>query len=139
MENQILEELKKLNSRFDNLEEDLRGFKQEVSDKFDAMDQRFNAMDQRLDSMDQRFNAMDQRLDSMDQRFDAMDQRLDSMDQRFDAIDQRLDSIEKYSRDAVDILIELSKRTVSIEQYQKLKKQVDLNTKDIHELRLKIG
>lgn len=97
MENQILEELKKLNSRFDNLEEDLRGFKQEVSDKFDAMDQRFNA------------------------------------------IDQRLDSIEKYSRDAVDILIELSKRTVSIEQYQKLKKQVDLNTKDIHELRLKIG
>lgn len=97
MENQILEELKKLNSRFDNLEEDLRGFKQEVSDKFDAMDQ-----------------------------------RLDSMD-------QRLDSIEKYSRDAVDILIELSKRTVSIEQYQKLKKQVDLNTKDIHELRLKIG
>lgn len=104
MENQILEELKKLNSRFDNLEEDLRGFKQEVSDKFDAMDQRFNAMDQ-----------------------------------RFDAIDQRLDSIEKYSRDAVDILIELSKRTVSIEQYQKLKKQVDLNTKDIHELRLKIG
>ena len=74
MENQILEELKKLNSRFDNLEEDLRGFKQEVSDKFDAMDQRFNAMDQ-----------------------------------RFDAIDQRLDSIEKYSRDAVDILIELSK------------------------------
>ncbi|WP_314024168.1 hypothetical protein [Filifactor alocis] len=125
MENQILEELKKLNSRFDNLEEDLRGFKQEVSDKFDAMDQRFN--------------AMDQRLDSMDQRFDAIDQRLDSMDQRFDAIDQRLDSIEKYSRDAVDILIELSKRTVSIEQYQKLKKQVDLNTKDIHELRLKIG
>lgn len=97
MENQILEELKKLNSRFDNLEEDLRGFKQEVSDKFDAMDQ------------------------------------------RFDAIDQRLDSIEKYSRDAVDILVELSKRTVSIEQYQKLKKQVDLNTKDIHELRLKIG
>ena len=97
MENQILEELKKLNSRFDNLEEDLRGFKQEVSDKFDAMDQRFNA------------------------------------------IDQRLDSIEKYSRDAVDILIELSKRTVSIEQYQNLKKQVDLNTKDIHELRLKIG
>lgn len=97
MENQILEELKKLNSRFDNLEEDLRGFKQEVSDKFDAMDQRFNAMD------------------------------------------QRFDSIEKYSRDAVDILIELSKRTVSIEQYQKLKKQVDLNTKDIHELRLKIG
>lgn len=97
MENQILEELKKLNSRFDNLEEDLRGFKQEVSDKFDAMDQ------------------------------------------RFDAIDQRLDSIEKYSRDSVDILIELSKRTVSIEQYQKLKKQVDLNTKDIHELRLKIG
>ena len=104
MENQILEELKKLNSRFDNLEtrfdnleEDLRGFKQEVSDKFDAMDQRFNA------------------------------------------IDQRLDSIEKYSRDAVDILIELSKRTVSIEQYQKLKKQVDFNTKDIHELRLKIG
>ena len=125
MENQILEELKKLNSRFDNLEEDLRGFKQEVSDKFDAMDQRFN--------------AMDQRLDSMDQRFDAIDQRLDSMDQRFDAIDQRLDSIEKYSRDAVDILIELSKRTVSIEQYQKLKKQVDLNTKDIHELSLKIG
>lgn len=118
MENQILEELKKLNSRFDNLEEDLRGFKQEVSDKFDAMDQRFNAMAQRLDSMDQRFDAIDQRLDSMDQRFD---------------------SIEKYSRDAVDILIELSKRTVSIEQYQKLKKQVDLNTKDIHELRLKIG
>ncbi|WP_454965116.1 hypothetical protein [Filifactor alocis] len=132
MENQILEELKKLNSRFDNLEEDLRGFKQEVSDKFDAMDQRFNAMDQRFDAIDQRFNAMDQRLDSMDQRFDAIDQR-------FDAIDQRLDSIEKYSRDAVDILIELSKRTVSIEQYQKLKKQVDLNTKDIHELRLKIG
>ena len=75
----------------------------------------------------------------MDQRFNAMDQRLDSMDQRFDAIDQRLDSIEKYSRDAVDILIELSKRTASIEQYRKLKKQVDLNTKDIHELRLKIG
>ena len=66
-----------------------------LSDMFsNILDRKFDAIDQRLDAMDRRFEAIDQRLDAMDRRFDAMDQRLDSMDKRFDRIENRLDVIE---------------------------------------------
>ena len=55
------------------------------------MDERFDAVDKRLDAMDERFDAVDKRLDAMDERFDAMDKRLDKMDQRMDVFEVKLD------------------------------------------------
>jgi hypothetical protein len=43
------------------------------------------------EDMRERFGAMDQRFDAMDRRFDAMDQRLDTMEERTELITQRLD------------------------------------------------
>ena len=37
--------------------------------KFDAIDERFAAMDQRLTTIDRRFAAIDQRFDTVDRRF----------------------------------------------------------------------
>ncbi len=59
----------------------------------DALDELKKQLAEMKEQIIQRFDAMDQRLDTVDQRFDAMDQRLDTVDQRFDAMDQRLDTI----------------------------------------------
>ena len=47
-------------------------------------DHRFDAIDQRLDALDRRFDAIDQRLDAIDRRLDAMEQRLDALDSKVD-------------------------------------------------------
>ena len=88
------------------LKEVLETIRQEMRQGFDAVDQRFGAMDesmrqgfdavdQRFDSVDQRFGAIDQRFDSVDQRFVAIDHRFDSVDQRFGAVDRRFDSVDR--------------------------------------------
>lgn len=111
MENQILKELQKINSRFDNLETrfdnlegDLKEFKQEVLEKFGVIEQ-----------------------------------RLDRVEQRLDTLEKRTDAIEKYSRDGFDVLVDLAHEVVSRKEYNELKKKVEINTKDIFELRAKIG
>jgi hypothetical protein len=50
---------------------EMREFRQETLDRFEAMDRRFEAMDRRFETMDRRFEAMDRRFEAMDRRFEA--------------------------------------------------------------------
>lgn len=54
---------------------------------------RFEAIDRRFDEIDQRFEAIDRRFDEVDQRFEAIDRRFDEVDQRFIAVDKRFDEV----------------------------------------------
>jgi chromosome segregation ATPase len=63
--------------------------------QFTAIDRRFDAIDQRLDAMDRRFDLIDERLDAIDRRFVAIDERFDAIDRRFVAIDERFDAIDQ--------------------------------------------
>jgi chromosome segregation ATPase len=69
-------------------------FKQDVNERFDRMDKRFDQIDVRLNKMDKRFDQIDVRLNEMDKRFDQIDVRLDQMDERFDQMDKRLDQMD---------------------------------------------
>ena len=59
----------------------------EISDNFGEINNRFIALEARID---RRFDAQDARID---RRFDAIDRRLDAQDARIDAIDARIDAI----------------------------------------------
>jgi DNA anti-recombination protein RmuC len=68
----------------------------EMDKRFDAVDRRFEAMqeqmDKRFDAVDKRFEAMqeqmDKRFDAVDKRFEAMQEQ---MDKRFEALTRRID------------------------------------------------
>ena len=74
------------------LQNDLRSFKEETRQRFEAHDARFDAIERRLDAHDARFDAIERRLDAHDARFDAIERRLDAHDARFDAHDARFDA-----------------------------------------------
>lgn len=67
---------------------------------------------------DQRFDAVDQRLDAQDryinQRFDAQDkyinQRFDAVNQRFDAQDRRLEDLVKDVSELRELAVNISER-----------------------------
>ncbi len=50
---------------------ELKSFQTAVNQRFEAMDQRFEEIDQRFDAMGQRFQEIDQRLDKLDYKFDT--------------------------------------------------------------------
>ncbi|MYC88444.1 MAG: hypothetical protein F4X22_09450, partial [Gemmatimonadales bacterium] len=45
-----------------------------------------------VQALDPRFEAIENRLDAMDRRFEVIEGRLDAMDRRFEAIEGRLDA-----------------------------------------------
>jgi chaperonin cofactor prefoldin len=79
----------------------------EMDKRFDAVDKRFEAMQEQMDKrfhamqehMDKRFEAMDKRFESMDKRFEAMqehtDKRFESMDKRFESMDKRFEELTR--------------------------------------------
>ena len=71
--------------------EDIKELIREMDKRFEAMqqqmDNRFDATEKRFEAMDKRFDAMQQQ---MDKRFDAMQQQ---MDKKFGSMDKRLDQI----------------------------------------------
>ena len=62
------------------LQNDLRSFKEETRQRFEAHDARFDAIERRLDAHDARFDAIERRLDAHDARFDAHDARFDALE-----------------------------------------------------------
>ena len=64
--------------RTDGLREAIRDFGGRMDRGFEAVEKRFEAMEQRFD---RRFEAVEQRFEALEQRFDR---RLESMEQRFD-------------------------------------------------------
>jgi tetrahydromethanopterin S-methyltransferase subunit G len=92
---QILTRLDILEDRYEvisdevyKLRGEMNGFRAEVKQRFDAMNDTIN---QRFDVIDQRFDTMN---NSINQRFDAMN---NSINQRFDAMNDRILSSMKWS------------------------------------------
>ena len=74
---------------------EIKSLRQDMTERFDQVDQRFIQVDQRFDQVDQRFIQVDQRFDQVDQRFIQVDQRFDQVDQRFIQVDQRFDQVDQ--------------------------------------------
>jgi archaellum component FlaC len=81
-----------IDQRFDGVDQRFDA----VDQRFDGVDRRFDAVDQRFDAVDRRFEGVDQRRDAVDRTFEAVDHRLDKADQRFDAVDQRFDELKRH-------------------------------------------
>ena len=56
----------------------------ENNEKFESIDQKFDAIDKRFESIDQKFDAIDKRFESIDQKFDAIDKRFEAMDKKIE-------------------------------------------------------
>jgi uncharacterized coiled-coil protein SlyX len=76
------------NKRLDSLGQTLAVVIEKQEEKFHALDNRLEAFEQ---NTNKRFDAIDSRFASVDSRFDAFEQSVNS---RFDAVDSRFDRIE---------------------------------------------
>lgn len=68
--------LRSIVDKLDDLGKNLVEFKNESYKKFDLIDQKFVAIDQRFDQVDKKIVAIDQRFDQVDQKFERVDQKL---------------------------------------------------------------
>lgn len=57
------------------------------------------------EEMNERFDAVDARFARVDARLDSVDARLDSVDARFDSVDARFDEVLKVVRDGQTALM----------------------------------
>jgi hypothetical protein len=87
---------------------DLSALEEQISLRFDLVDQKFDMVDQRFEALelrlDQKFDMVDQRFEALelrlDQRFTAQEGQLairdDSLSVRFDLVDQKFDTQTAY-------------------------------------------
>ena len=80
MENQILEMLKSMDSKFDKIDKRLDG----IDKRLDGIDKRLDGIDKRLDKVEQRLDKVEQRLDGVEQRQDEMYTILRGMEEKFE-------------------------------------------------------
>jgi len=80
-----------MQTQFDGLKDDLKDFRGDVDKRFDSIK---SDMDQRFGQMDQRFGQVDQRFEQVDKRFEQVDKRFEQVDKRFDQV---IASIERLS------------------------------------------
>jgi hypothetical protein len=95
------------------LREDFQRFAAEAVRRFEAIDQRFEAMDRRFEAMDRRFEAINERFEAMDRRFEAINERFEAMDRRFEAINERFEAMD---RRFVEMREEMDQRFIDLRQ-----------------------
>ena len=66
------------------MERKIDALRTENNEKFESIDQKFDAIDKRFESIDQKFDAIDKRFESIDQKFDAIDKRFEAMDKKIE-------------------------------------------------------
>ncbi len=110
MDQELRGMLQRLETGFGRLEDGqketnnrLNQMEQKFEAKFDAVDQKFVAIDKRFDTVDQKFSAIDKRFDAVDHRFDTVDKRFNSVDQRFDFVEARLGNLEEGQDELKDL------------------------------------
>ncbi len=85
--------------RMVRVEEELKAQRELMTERFQAMDRRFEDLQE---AMDKRFEAVDKRFEAMDARFadarDASDRRFEAVEKRFEAMDRRFDDLQKSIR-----------------------------------------
>jgi DNA-binding ferritin-like protein (Dps family) len=95
--------LVEMGKRFDAVDKRFESVQQDMDRHFDAMEKRFEAVDKRFETaqqeMDRRFDAMERRFEAIDKRFEAMqqdmDRRFDAMERRFEAVDKRFEELTR--------------------------------------------
>lgn len=102
--NQILNEIITVNQRLDRIESDQASFKQDVTRRFDGIDQRFDGIDRRFDDIDQRFEGVDRRFDDIDQRFEGVDRRFDRIESDHKTLRDELREFREETRADLQVL-----------------------------------
>ena len=94
--------------------------------KIDALrtenNEKFESIDQKFDAIDKRFEAIDQKFDAIDKRFEAIDQKFDAIDKRFEAMDKKIEDTAAQVQRNTAILMdaEFSRRFDLIEEQLQL-------------------
>ena len=89
---------------------------EELTRRFDTIEERFKTVDERFEAVDERFDAVDKRFDAIDTRFDAVHERFVTLDQRLDGFATKMD-LEQMSteiRNHFDMVTEAFKAEVRL-------------------------
>ena len=109
------EDLKKieelLQPKFDHIELRLDAVEQKLIDH----DKRFEAIEKKLEEHDKRFEAIDKKLEEHDKRFEAIEKKLGEHDKKFGEIERRLDNIVEVVALHTTLLKDISLRLISVE------------------------
>lgn len=89
MEEQILEILKDMQSRFDRLE----GRFDSLEGKVDRLEGRFDKLEGKVDRLEGRFDKLEGKVDGLEGRFDKLERKADKHDERFDKLEKGQDGI----------------------------------------------
>lgn len=73
----------------------LNTFAQNTIERFEAIELRFDGVDNRFDEVDKHFDEVDERFDAIGKHFDEVNERFDAVDKRFNEIDERFDGVDK--------------------------------------------
>ena len=75
------------------IEEELRGGRQLMEVRFEAVDRRFEAVDRRFEEVNTRFEDMNTRFEDMNTRFEDMNTRFEDMNARFGDTNNRFEDM----------------------------------------------
>ena len=84
MEKLILEELQKINNRFDKLE-----------GRFDKLETRFDKLEGRFDKLEGRFDKLETRFNGLEKQVNENTQILKALEHKFDVMKAQQDSMSK--------------------------------------------
>ena len=77
-------------------------FKKEINERFDKVDEKFNAVDKRFDKVDEKFNAVDKRFDKVELALQNQAKALIKHDERFDLLEAKITANTDRILSAVD-------------------------------------
>jgi uncharacterized protein (DUF3084 family) len=85
--------------RIVRVEEELKSLHTLTTERFEAVEKRFEAIDRRFEEVEKRFEAIDRRFEAIDKRFEAMNKRFEEVDRRFEAMqsnmNERFEAVDK--------------------------------------------
>ncbi len=94
----IIPTSKYFEARFDLLQVQLDGVKNDLKDFKGDMDRRFELVDKRFEQVDKRFEQVDKRFEQVDKRFEQVDQRLVQIAASIDRMGDKLDYRDEKQR-----------------------------------------
>ena len=106
--NQIIEYLKKLDSRFDRLEQTTAATKAELDEYFVIMKDSFNHVYMKFDQVDERF-------DQVDERFNKLEVELEDVSEKLEVVSEKLEVVSEKLEDTSEKLEDVTERLTGVE------------------------
>ncbi|MCF2136552.1 MAG: hypothetical protein K9W43_04845 [Candidatus Thorarchaeota archaeon] len=124
---------------------EIRELRVEHSQRFEAMDRRFEAVQKQMDErfeaaqkqMDKRFDAMDRRFEAMQKQIDANMQesreRFEASERRFEAMQKQIDANMRKSDERFEVMQKQIDEHMqeSRERFEAMQKQIDRRFEDV--------